>query len=81
MTTHLIVLAIGAVGFDMGVQVSLIANQTLVYSLEPAARSRLNAAILLVMVFIGMTLGSLIANQMLAYFGWSGVMDSSLQSQ
>jgi predicted MFS family arabinose efflux permease len=26
------------------------------------------------MVFIGMTLGSLIANQMLAYFGWSGVM-------
>lgn len=73
VTTHLIVLAIGTVGFDMGVQVSLIANQTLVYSLEPAARIRLNA-ILLVMVFIGMTLGSLIANQMLAYFGWSGVM-------
>jgi predicted MFS family arabinose efflux permease len=73
VTTHLIVLAIGTVGFDMGVQVSLIANQILVYSLEPAARSRLNA-ILLVMVFIGMTLGSLIANQMLAYFGWSGVM-------
>ncbi|WP_320151416.1 MFS transporter [uncultured Tolumonas sp.] len=72
VTLQLVVLAVGTVGFDMGVQISLIANQTLVYSLEPAARSRLNA-LLLVMMFVGMTLGSVLGNLMLAHFGWVGV--------
>ncbi|WP_024871888.1 MFS transporter [Tolumonas lignilytica] len=72
VTLQLVVLAVGTVGFDMGVQISLIANQTLVYSLEPAARSRLNA-LLLVLMFVGMTLGSVLGNLMLAHFGWVGV--------
>lgn len=58
--------------FDLGVQVSLIAHQTQVYSLEPAARSRLNA-LLMVGMFIGMALGSTLGSWLLAAAGWTGV--------
>jgi predicted MFS family arabinose efflux permease len=65
-------LAIGAVGFDLGVQVALISHQTIVYGIEPAARSRLNA-VLFVGMFIGMAAGSAIGSQLLAQFGWAAV--------
>ena len=45
------------VGFDLGVQVTLIAHQTIVYAVDPAARSRLNA-LLFVSMFIGMSIGA-----------------------
>ncbi|MDB5850552.1 MAG: transporter [Rhodoferax sp.] len=65
-------IAAGAVVFDLGVQATLIAHQTIIYSLEPAARSRLNA-ILFVVVFIGMASGSWLGSLVLAQFGWQGV--------
>ncbi|AJP58692.1 MFS transporter [Pandoraea vervacti] len=65
-------IGLGAIGFDLGVQVALISHQTIVYGIEPAARSRLNA-VLFVCVFIGMSLGSVLGSQALAYFGWTGV--------
>ena len=65
-------IAVGAVVFDLGVQATLIAHQTIIYSLEPAARSRLNA-VLFVGMFIGMALGSWLGSLALAHFGWQGV--------
>jgi predicted MFS family arabinose efflux permease len=65
-------LAIGAVGFDLGVQASLIAHQTIVYGIEPGARSRLNA-VLMVGMFIGMAVGSALASLLLAQWGWIAV--------
>ncbi|ODP31511.1 MFS transporter [Pandoraea sp. ISTKB] len=65
-------IGLGAVGFDLGVQVALISHQTIVYGIEPAARSRLNA-VLFVCVFIGMSLGSVLGSQALAHWGWTGV--------
>ncbi|HEY4069612.1 MAG TPA: MFS transporter [Burkholderiaceae bacterium] len=65
-------LAIGAVGFDLGVQASLIAHQTIVYGIEPGARSRLNA-VLMVGMFIGMAIGSALASLLLAQWGWLAV--------
>ncbi len=64
--------AVGAVVFDLGVQATLIAHQTIIYSLEPAARSRLNA-VLFVGMFIGMASGSWLGSLVLAQFGWQGV--------
>ena len=64
--------AAGAVVFDLGVQASLIAHQTIVYSLEPAARSRLNA-VLMSGMFIGMASGAWLGSQALALWGWQGV--------
>ena len=65
-------IAAGAVVFDLGVQASLIAHQAIVYSLEPAARSRLNA-VLMGSMFIGMANGAWLGSQALVQFGWPGV--------
>lgn len=67
----LIILA--AIGFDFGVQATLVAHQTMVYGIEPAARSRLNA-VLFTGVFIGMALGAGLGSLVLAQWGWWAVM-------
>jgi len=66
-------LVASAVGFDLGVQASLIAHQTIVYGIDPAARSRLNA-VLMVGMFIGMAAGATLGSQALAAWGWNGVV-------
>lgn len=66
-------IAISAIGFDLGIQMSLIAHQSLVYSLDPAARSRLNA-ILMVGIFVGMAAGGALGSLALARYGWTGVV-------
>ena len=66
-------LVVGAIGFDLGIQATLIAHQTIVYSIEPAARSRLNA-ILFVGMFLGMAIGSALGALMLAQWGWMAVV-------
>lgn len=65
-------IGLAAIGFDLGVQVALVSHQTIVYGIEPAARSRLNA-VLFVGVFIGMSIGALLGAQALAHWGWTGV--------
>ncbi|HEY3433755.1 MAG TPA: MFS transporter [Rhodocyclaceae bacterium] len=71
-SAQLWLLGIGAVGFDLGVQASLIAHQTIVYSIEPGARSRLNA-VLFVGMFIGMASGAALGSLLLAQWGWVAV--------
>ncbi|MDF3068964.1 MAG: major facilitator superfamily 1 [Polyangiaceae bacterium] len=66
-------LIVGTVVFDLGVQASLIAHQTIIYGLDGAARSRLNA-ILVSSMFLGMSLGAAVASSMLSRHGWAGVM-------
>lgn len=75
MTPHaqLVLLAVATVGFDLGVQTTLIAHQTIVYGIDPASRSRLNA-VLFVGMFIGMAAGAAIGSVMLAQWGWIGVI-------
>lgn len=69
-----IVLIVGsAIGFDFGVQATLIAHQTIVYGLDPGARSRLNA-LLFTGMFIGMAAGAALGSQALALWGWQGVV-------
>lgn len=65
-------IAAGALVFDLGAQAALIAHQTLVYSIEPAARSRLNA-VLFVGMFMGMSSGAFLGSLVLAQWGWQGV--------
>ena len=63
---------LGAVGFDLGVQTSLIAHQTIVYGIDPGARSRMNA-VLFVGMFAGMSCGALLGSVLLAHYGWTAV--------
>ena len=70
---RLVLLALATLGFDLGVQASLISHQTIVYGIAPEARSRLNA-VLMTCMFIGMSLGGLLGAQALAAWGWNGVV-------
>lgn len=65
-------IAASAVGFDLGIQMSLIAHQSIVYGIDPAARSRLNA-VLMTGVFVGMAAGGALGGMALAHWGWIGV--------
>ena len=69
-------IAAGAVVFDLGIQMAMIAHQSIVYSLEPAARSRLNA-VFMTSMFIGMASGAWLGSLVLGRFGWSGVCSLS----
>ena len=66
-------IVLSAIGFDFGVQASLVAHQTIVYGIEPAARSRLNA-LMFVGIFIGMASGAWLGSLALAQWGWMGVV-------
>lgn len=70
---QLVLLALATIGFDLGVQAAQIAHQTIVYGIEPAARSRLNA-IFMVTMFIGMASGGALGTQALARWGFPGVV-------
>ena len=69
---QLVFLAVTAIAFDLGVQATLIAHQSIIYSIDPQSRSRLNA-ILLFGVFVGMSSGSAIAGVLIPKFGWNAV--------
>jgi predicted MFS family arabinose efflux permease len=70
---QLVLLAVAAIGFDLGFQATLVAHQTIVYGLEPPARSRLNA-VLFVLMFAGMALGSAVGSLLFAQWGWTAVI-------
>ena len=72
-SAQLWLLGAGAVGFDLGVQATLIAQQTIIYGLDPEARSRLNS-VLFVWMFTGMASGALLGSLLLADFGWGAVL-------
>jgi predicted MFS family arabinose efflux permease len=63
------IIALGAVLFDLGVQASLIAHQSIIYRIDPAARSRLNA-LLIGAMFIGMALGAALCSLILSHASW-----------
>jgi len=69
-------LVVATLGFDFGMQATLVAHQTLVYGLEPAARSRLNA-VLLSGMFVGMASGSALGALAYAQWGWLGLVGFS----
>ncbi|WP_343586181.1 MFS transporter [Herbaspirillum sp.] len=70
---QLILIAVATIGFDLGVQATLVAHQSIVYSIEPGARSRLNA-VLFVGMFIGMAGGAALGSLALAQWGWIAVV-------
>ena len=72
-------IGLGAVGFDLGTQAALISHQSIVYGIDPGARSRLNA-LLFTGMFIGMSSGAALGSLALARWDWSGVMSMSAAS-
>lgn len=69
---HVWALVLGVVLLDAGVQAAQVANQTRVFQLEPAARSRINT-VYMVGYFGGGSLGSLLGSWMWSRWHWPGV--------
>lgn len=65
-------LIIGVILLDIGMQVTHISNQSKVFALRPAARSRLNT-IYISSAFAGGSIGSLLGAQAWNYWQWTGV--------
>ncbi|MDC6134602.1 hypothetical protein PPH41_44380, partial [Burkholderia gladioli] len=76
---QLALIALATVGFDLGFQSTLIAHQTIVYGIDPASRSRLNA-VLFVGMFIGMSTGAAIGTLLFAQWGWTAVVAMAVLS-
>lgn len=66
-------LVVGVVLLDLGLQATHIANQTLVFSLNPQARNRLNT-VYMVTYFTGGATGTLLASQAWHLWQWDGVV-------
>ena len=73
LPAQLALIALSAVGFDLGIQATLVAHQTIIYAINPAARSRLNA-IMFTLVFVGMASGAALGSKVLESAGWPGVV-------
>ncbi len=70
--TSLAGLIAGVILLDLGVQAGHVANQTRIYSIDPAARGRLNT-VYMFMYFVGGSLGSYGGAVAWAHWGWTGV--------
>jgi predicted MFS family arabinose efflux permease len=66
-------LVVGVILMDMGVQATHISNQTLIFSLRPEARNRLNT-VYMVSYFIGGATGTFLASQAWNLYKWNGVV-------
>jgi predicted MFS family arabinose efflux permease len=66
-------LVVGVILIDIGVQATHISNQTLVFSLNPQARNRLNT-IYMVTYFLGGATGTFLATQAWKVWQWQGVV-------
>lgn len=71
--TSIVVLLVAIVAFDIATQASLVLNQTRLFTINPAARSRLNTAYV-TMNFIGGALGSALAGLLWHTGGWLAVL-------
>lgn len=67
----LLLLILGVLLLDFGVQASQISNQARIYSLVPTARSRINS-VYMVAYFIGGSLGSFLATLTFGLWQWMG---------
>lgn len=71
-SSSLVALAFGVVLLDAGVQASHLANQTIIFGLNPALRNRINA-VYMVSYFVGGALGTVLASLVWERWAWTGV--------
>jgi len=70
---NIVLLVIGVIIMDMGVQATHISNQAVIFALRPEARNRLNT-VYMVTYFIGGAAGTFAASQAWNIYKWNGVV-------
>jgi predicted MFS family arabinose efflux permease len=69
---HMAGLIVGVVVLDLGAQATQIANQTRIFGIDAAARSRLNT-VYMTIYFAGASVGSALASLAWVHYEWRGV--------
>jgi predicted MFS family arabinose efflux permease len=72
----LVLLIVGVLGMDAGVQANLLINNSVIYELLPQARSRITAVFMTTM-FLGGAFGSVVGAHAYAAWGWTGATGSA----
>jgi predicted MFS family arabinose efflux permease len=72
----MVLLVIGVLGMDAGVQSNLLINNSVIYGLLPQARSRITAVFMTTM-FLGGAFGSVVAAHAYAAWGWAGAIGTA----
>jgi len=70
--SSLILLIIGVIVLDIGVQSGLVSNQTRAFAVDPAAQGRINS-LYMTATFIGGAVGVAVSGWLMARYGWTGV--------
>ena len=70
--SSMILLVIGVMVLDIGVQAGLVANQTRAFAVDPAAQGRINS-LYMTATFAGGAAGVAASGWLMARFGWGGV--------
>jgi predicted MFS family arabinose efflux permease len=72
----LVLLVVGVLGMDAGVQANLLISNSVIYELLPQARSRITAVFMTTM-FLGGAAGSVVGAHAYAAWGWAGATGSA----
>ncbi len=70
--SSLLLLVIGVIVLDIGVQAALVANQTRAFAVDPAAQGRINS-LYMTATFIGGAAGVAASGWLMQRYGWTGV--------
>lgn len=70
--SSLILLVVGVVVLDIGVQAGLVSNQTRAFAVDPAAQGRINS-LYMTATFAGGAIGVAASGWLMAHFGWTGI--------
>ena len=71
--TSLVLLVLGVIVLDIGVQSGLVANQTRAFAVDPKAQGRINS-VYMTATFIGGAVGATVSGGLMARFGWPGIV-------
>ncbi|OIN45112.1 MFS transporter [Pseudomonas azotoformans] len=72
--TSLILLVLGVIVLDIGVQAGLVANQTRAFAVDPKAQGRINS-LYMTATFVGGATGATVSGWLMAQFGWVGIVE------
>ncbi|TFW29303.1 MFS transporter [Duganella callida] len=75
--TSLVLLVLGVIVLDIGVQAGLVANQTRAFAADPKAQGRINS-LYMTATFGGGALGVAASGWAMSHYGWSGVSLSGI---
>jgi len=71
--SSMVLLVIGVIVLDIGVQAGLVSNQTRAFAVDPKAQGRINS-LYMTATFSGGAIGVSISGYLMARFGWTGIV-------